>query len=171
MTQGTDRAGVDNDGVVDRIYEVALEPSSLDDFIEFWHDNQLTETLADGDGSLGFDQRFKTHLDRAQTILQRDGTSRTDYSDHLKHYDNLATFVDYLRGFYDVRVKRAGDLDRACLDAFDVVVLKTPTRPYTPIEVDALHAWVEDGGGLYLACVGWADGCHMVRKIEPGFQE
>jgi pimeloyl-ACP methyl ester carboxylesterase/DNA-binding CsgD family transcriptional regulator len=83
----------DRDLVVDRIYEVALEPSSLEGFIDFWHDNQLAEKMADGDQSFVFDENYKSHLDRAQTILHRDYASRPDLIEHLKPYENLAAFV------------------------------------------------------------------------------
>jgi hypothetical protein len=36
------------------------------------------------------------------------------------------------------------------LDSVDVLILKTPTRPYSAAERAAVLAWVEAGGGLYL---------------------
>ena len=95
MREGAERGGIDRDLVVDQIYEVALEPSSLDRFIDFWHDNRLVETVSEGlgDQALAFDQIFRSHLDRAQTILQRDDVSRPDLSEYLKPYENLAAFV------------------------------------------------------------------------------
>ncbi len=62
---------------------------------------------------------------------------------------NYSELVRYLRSFYEVRPNFA-PLTTALLDSADVVVLKTPTRPYAAEEVDALVRFVEDGGGLWL---------------------
>jgi len=61
---------IDRDLIVDRIYQIALEPSSLEEFIDYWH-----------------------HLDRAQSILQHSETSRSDFTAYLQPYDNLAAFI------------------------------------------------------------------------------
>lgn len=36
------------------------------------------------------------------------------------------------------------------LKNYDILVLKVPTSPYAPEEIDAVYDWVEDGGGLIL---------------------
>lgn len=58
-------------------------------------------------------------------------------------------FTRYLGFVTDVSVNRA-PLDRIDLATADVVVLKTPTRPYSEAEKKALLRYVEDGGGLLL---------------------
>ncbi len=84
-----------SDVVLDRIYEIALEPSSLEDFIDFWNDSELStqfhqaESINPGE----FDKTYRTHLDRAQTILQRGEATRPDMRALLIPYDNLAAFV------------------------------------------------------------------------------
>ncbi len=38
----------------------------------------------------------------------------------------------------------------ALLSNYDVLIIKTPTAPFAPKEVDAIEAWVRAGGGLFL---------------------
>lgn len=73
--------------IVDRIYQIALEPSSLDAFIDFWHDTDLETKFSDLDTS------YKTHLERGASFLQRAEAARPDLSEYLQPYDNLAAFV------------------------------------------------------------------------------
>jgi len=72
----------------------------------------------------------------------RDFSRRTAYS-----YSN---FYDLLGRHFQVTRWRDGELTRAALDQADVLVIKTPTRPFTAAEIDAIDQWVEGGGGLYL---------------------
>ena len=66
-------SGIDHDLILDRIYQVALEPSSLEEFIDVWNDsvlaNQLNSTERSDFGE--FDKSYKGHLDRAQKVLHR----------------------------------------------------------------------------------------------------
>ncbi|TQV86174.1 hypothetical protein FKG94_01060 [Exilibacterium tricleocarpae] len=62
-------------------------------------------------------------------------------------YTNL---VEHLGRYYSVEVNRDQPLTAALLSGFDVVVLKTPTRPYAEAEIDAVERYVSDGGGLFL---------------------
>lgn len=85
-----------SDLILDRLYEIALEPAALDDFIDLWHDLGLDMRYAPPDPdreTRGFDDIYGTHLSRAQMIQQRDDTARPDLADLLKPYDNLAAFV------------------------------------------------------------------------------
>lgn len=77
----------DRDIIVDRIYEIALEPSSLEEFIDFWHDTGLANELTD------FDSAYKVHLERGETFLQRSETASTDLSEYLQPYHSLAAFI------------------------------------------------------------------------------
>ena len=96
--QDADFTEIDSNLIVDRLYQVALEPSSLDGFIDFWHDTDLPSQIADnedreGRASGGFDNLFKTHLDRAQTILQREEDTLPNLMEFLRPYDNLVAFI------------------------------------------------------------------------------
>lgn len=95
MVTRADDGLIDRDHIVDRIYEVALEPSSLDGFIEFWHDNALAGSISleEGGQPQNFDDLYGIHLDRAQTILQRDNLTWPNLTEHLKPFENLAAFV------------------------------------------------------------------------------
>ena len=56
-------SGDDREVIVDRTYEIALEPSSLEDFVDFWYDTETERDLSD------FNTVYKPHLDRAQSFL------------------------------------------------------------------------------------------------------
>lgn len=86
-TQDPGSPQIDRDMIVDRIYEIALEPSSLEEFIDFWHDTDLAEKFSN------FDTSYKAHLERGESFLQRGETARPDLSEYLQPYDNLAAFV------------------------------------------------------------------------------
>ncbi len=90
-----DTIDIDRDLVLDRIYEIALEPSSLEGFIDFWHDSELATqfNITEGRNPGEFDKSYRSHLERAQTILQRGETARPDMKEFLRPYDNLAAFV------------------------------------------------------------------------------
>ena len=62
---------------------------------------------------------------------------------------NYAELVRYLQCYYEVSSSFA-PLTDSLLATTDVVVLKTPTRPYADREVEALLRFVEAGGGLWL---------------------
>lgn len=95
----------DHDLIVDRIYQIALQPSSLDDFIDFWHDSDLINRFNDTEDR-EFDQPYKTHLQRAQSILQSHETGQPNFADYLRPYRNLAAFV--VSGLLDVEAANAG---------------------------------------------------------------
>jgi pimeloyl-ACP methyl ester carboxylesterase/DNA-binding CsgD family transcriptional regulator len=78
---------IDRDMIIDRIYQIALEPSSLEAFIDFWHETGLADELAD------FDTAYKAHLQRGVSFLQRGETMGPDLAEYLQPYHNLAAFV------------------------------------------------------------------------------
>ena len=86
---------INRDLILDRIYEVALEPSSLEDFIDFWHDSELASHFngVEGQSAAVLDESYNAHLQRAQKILHRSETTRPDMSEYLQPYENLAAFV------------------------------------------------------------------------------
>lgn len=77
----------DRDMIVDRIYEIALEPSTLEAFIDLWHETDIAETISD------FDTSYKAHLKRGETFLQRGQTARPDLKEYLQPYGNHAALV------------------------------------------------------------------------------
>ena len=90
-----DPLDIDRDLILDRIYQIALEPSSLEDFINYWHDSELATQFDSTEGKHPgyFDKSYKAHLDRAQAILQRSETTPADMQEFLQPYDNLAAFI------------------------------------------------------------------------------
>lgn len=85
----------DHDQIINRIYEIALEPAALDEFVEFWHDTGLLTRIADDDDDFreALEQRITPHIERAQVFLQRGHNARPDLAEYLEPYDNLAAFV------------------------------------------------------------------------------
>lgn len=85
----------DHDQMINRIYEIALEPASLDEFIDFWHDTGLLTRIADHDDDVraALDQRIAPHIERAQVFLQRGHDDRPDLAEYLEPYDNLGAFI------------------------------------------------------------------------------
>ena len=62
---------------------------------------------------------------------------------------NYSELVRYLRHFYEVDQNFSVFSD-SLLAEVDVLILKTPTKPYADSEVDAIVRFVEQGGGLWL---------------------
>src|SRR5206468_1619003 len=60
------------------------------------------------------------------------------------------TLVDVLSEHYDTRVWKSGELTRDVLRECDVLILKTPTSRFTPVEINAIDSFVADGGGLFM---------------------
>ncbi|MCC6124610.1 MAG: hypothetical protein IT426_06595 [Pirellulales bacterium] len=72
----------------------------------------------------------------------------TEWYGHLSAYNYYCIF-DYCSRFYDY-ARLAKPLDAQALEKCDVLVLKTPTRDYSPDEIAAVVDFVERGGGLLL---------------------
>ncbi len=62
---------------------------------------------------------------------------------------NYHGMVELLRQYYDVTIHQA-PLTAETLTETDVLILKTPTRPYTDEEVELVLQFVDGGGGLYV---------------------
>jgi hypothetical protein len=68
----------------------------------------------------------------------------------VKTVYNYGFFKEFLeKHFSSVRTSDTA-IDSALLDQTDVLILKTPTKPYSPEEVAAVRQFVESGGGLWL---------------------
>jgi hypothetical protein len=93
--QDPSQTEVDHSLILDRIYEIALEPALLDDFINLWADADLAAQFAqrEGDNAGAFDAHFKSHLERAEAFLQLGDTPSLNTEDHLKPFDKFAAFV------------------------------------------------------------------------------
>ena len=89
------QANVDHDLILDRIYEIALEPSLIDEFIDLWAEGNLAPQFADNDEAKAgaFDTLFKAHLKRAEAFLQLGDTAPLTRKDYLKPYDAFAAFL------------------------------------------------------------------------------
>ncbi len=76
-----------------------------------------------------------------EAMNTREFGTKTTYN-----YHGLARLLSRV---YDVTVTQSGISDSLLADV-DVLILKTPTRPYTEEEQQAILDWVKAGGGLYL---------------------
>jgi hypothetical protein len=62
---------------------------------------------------------------------------------------NYYCFYEYISKFYHTS-RNTAPISRESLTNVDVLILKTPTEPYSDDEVAAILGFVEDGGGLYM---------------------
>lgn len=62
------------------------------------------------------------------------------------NFYSLAKFLNY---YYDVEPSHA-PLTPDLLEQYDILILKTPTVPFTDEEIDEIERFVENGGGLWL---------------------
>ncbi len=72
----------------------------------------------------------------------------TEWYGHLSGY-NYACIYDYASRFFQMS-RLTAPLDEQTLAGLDVLVLKVPTSPYTPAEIEAVVRFVRRGGGLLL---------------------
>ena len=85
---------------------------------------------------------------------------------------NMFSLADYLAYSYDVtRWTKGGALDDARLAEVDVLVLKTPTLPYSDDEVAAIARFVERGGGLLMIGehTNWVGSATTLNKVAGHF--
>jgi hypothetical protein len=62
---------------------------------------------------------------------------------------NYYSLFEFITGYFDV-VRGHERISPAYLAQFDVVIIKTPTKPFTAEEISMLTEFVENGGGLFL---------------------
>ncbi len=97
MTPEGPRKEISPQKLVDQLYDIALDPQSLDRFIDVWTEAGLDasaarKTIPDTDA---FDLAYSTHLSRAETFLAR-GAAAADTPDpvsFLAPFDALAAFI------------------------------------------------------------------------------
>ena len=95
------------------------------------------------DGRVTFVERHSTW---EPTQRPYDATSYGEDSSYT-----YAAIYHYASRFYEMsRLLESDAFDAATLDKCDVLVIKVPTSPFSPPEVDAILAFVERGGGLLL---------------------
>jgi hypothetical protein len=63
---------------------------------------------------------------------------------------NYYCFANWLDAYYEVRRHTTGPLDDGALQNGDVLMVKVPTRPFTPEEIRSIARFVAKGGGLWL---------------------
>ncbi len=62
---------------------------------------------------------------------------------------NYYSLGQWLRYYYRVDTNLSPRTPELLAD-YDVLIIKTPTAPFAPEEIDAIEAWVRAGGGLFL---------------------
>lgn len=80
---------VDQDDIVDRIYQVALEPSKLETFMDLW---QRFETANATEVVSSDHPRIEKHLERALAIMHHQRDTPTPLDAELARFPNLAAF-------------------------------------------------------------------------------
>jgi len=96
MTQKTS-SDIDPENIVDQLYDIALDPETLDTFIVAWNaagleDGEARKTIENIDD---FDVAYRAHLKRAETFLARgaDQDSGPDLAATLTPFEDLAAFI------------------------------------------------------------------------------
>lgn len=96
MTKVPDN-GINSEKIVDKLYDIALDPNSLEAFIDAWNDAGLDtstarQTIQDIDQ---FDQAYQAHLNRADTFLSRgvEYDEKADLAAILTPFNALAAFI------------------------------------------------------------------------------
>jgi len=107
---------------------------------------------------------------------QHNGTwGRSDRRMDERWYGDYSTYnmnsgLEWLGHRYPAAVNRDRPLGPDLLNDTSVLVLKTPSKPFAPEEVAALHSWV-DGGGSLLAIGDHTDlhgmNTHLNVVLEP----
>lgn len=91
------RTALDAEAIVDKLYDIAIDPQSLDSFMETWNAAGLDASVARQsiESFDEFDKAYKSHLKRAETFLRRDQHSALgpDFVELLAPFENLAAFI------------------------------------------------------------------------------
>jgi hypothetical protein len=88
---------------------------------------------------------------------------------------NYYCLMDYLSHSYEVETS-SGGISESLLDSVDVLVIKTPTEPFKPDELEAITTFVGAGGGLLLVgdhtnLFGMTDFLNPIaRRFGTGFR-
>lgn len=88
---------INSEGIVDQLYDIALDPNSLEAFIDAWNDAGLDasaarQTIKNIDQ---FDSAYQAHLSRADTFLTRGAKADEvpDLAAMLTPFNSLAAFI------------------------------------------------------------------------------
>ena len=84
------------------------------------------------------------HSDWEWTTRQFDTTWYGDVS--VYNYYSLAQYLNY---YFKVDKKRE-ELTDGLLSSYDILIIKTPTSPFSPTEISSIKNFVANGGGLLL---------------------
>lgn len=88
---------IDQNSIVESLYDIALDPKALEKFILAWNDAGLDRDMARQMllDMVRFDDAFQTHLSRADAFLDRSiaQEQQDGMSDVLAQFGNLAAFV------------------------------------------------------------------------------
>lgn len=88
-----ERSRADQGIIIDRIYDIALDPVVLEDFIDLWAQGELPGLVPDDIGIHKFDSFFGAHLERAMQFLQYDRGETNAFEVVLQPYESLAALV------------------------------------------------------------------------------
>lgn len=91
----TPTSNLNPDQIVDQLYDIALDPGSLETFIDAWNGAGLDAQSARAtlESIDTFDQAFAAHLRRAETFLHRGEEDQPALSTLLAPFDNLAAII------------------------------------------------------------------------------
>ncbi len=127
--------------IVDTLYDIALDPRSLESFIDSWTDagldrEQTRQVLAGFDE---FDTIFHDHISRADTFLRR-GTRNdkgTDMTAALAPFESLAAFI-VDRSFLIVAANEGARESFGLIEGASLADVNVPADTFEPL-VEALE--------------------------------
>ncbi len=127
--------------IVDTLYDIALDPRSLENFIETWTDagldRELTRQVLEGFDE--FDTVFHDHISRADTFLRRDkeNDKLSELTGALAPFESLAAFV--VDRSHQIVAANDGSRDSFGLtEGASLAEVNVPVDTYQPL-LDALN--------------------------------
>lgn len=86
---------LDPNAIVDRLYDIALDPGALETFLDAWNgaglDTQSARQTIEAIDA--FDEKFSTHLKRAETFLNRGEAPGPSLQGMIAPFENLAAMI------------------------------------------------------------------------------
>ena len=130
-----------SNAIVDTLYDIALDPRSLESFIETWTDAGLDRDLTRQvlEGFDEFDAIFHDHISRADTFLRRDkeNNRHSELSAALAPFESLAAFV--VDRSHQIVAANVGSRETfGMTEGASLSKVNVPVDTYKPL-LDALH--------------------------------
>ncbi len=134
----------------DKISDVYFDYKSFRLYISIWISICLF-ILGHEYGSIGTDKQGRILIDEWhskgwESSLEPLNTTKYEGQKSVYTYKSM---VDLLNKLYTVKVEEDEDVISK-LDDYDILIIKTPTKAFSKNEIDRIHMFIENGGGVLL---------------------